>query len=195
VVNDSSEDDTPDYLWRLAHYAQGRVSIANVNCHNGIKSAWKGIELADAPYVMLLNNDMLVPPSWLQRLLSDLAEHEKVGVMIPTLSDETKTETQIAQRVHLGRGSRSVGLWRREALKRPSETLMELQAGADNDMIARMCRDGWRTAMHYGVELYHVGSLCRQQLPDEQLYEGWSSLRKIPDHEHSKGGADIEATL
>lgn len=194
VVNDASEDDTAAYLWRLAHYMQpGRLTILNAEHRNGIKATMEGVEASDAPYVAILNNDMLLPPAWLTHLLSDLARHEDVGVMLPTLNDE---EARLHEEtILLDRGHRSVGLWRREAIQPPDERLVELQAGADNSMIEAMKEAGWRTALHTGVELYHVGSLCRQELPPEQLAEGcrlwWDSYD--PEHGATVGVSAYDA--
>lgn len=171
IVDDMSEDDTWEYLQRLAAYDDRVRVYQNNEPMGGIASAMRLVDISYGEYVMLMNNDMLVGPGWLTRLLSGFTGTENLGLLIPVLSDEEKPARRINQGVVPGLGDRSCGLWLREAMPRPDADLAALQARADNSMIAKLLASGWERAMHYGVELYHVGSLMRSKLPQHQLNE------------------------
>lgn len=172
VVDDASEDDTWDYLQKLAEY-EPRVRIyRNAESKGGIASAMDLVDISYGQYVMLMNNDMLVPPGWLGLLLSGMAANPHLGLLTPVLSDEEKPEARLRQGIVEEIGARSVGLWLREALQKPDEDLAALQSCADNTMVAKMLAAGWKQARHFGVELFHVGSLTRIEIPYEQIAEG-----------------------
>ncbi len=172
IIDDASEDETLEYLQRLADYDERVIVYHNREPHGGIKAAWEVAEYVDSPFVVFLNNDMLFPSGWLAKLVAAMVAHPDLGLLIPRLSDEEEWRERGAGQIAFDRGHRSVGIWRREALEAPDEDLASLQSGADNSMVEKMLAAGWRRAIHLGVELYHVGSLTRGEIDPEQLRMG-----------------------
>jgi GT2 family glycosyltransferase len=95
VVDNGSRDDTPEYLIALAERnAHVRVVLNGGNL--GFAAACnEGTALARGENLVLLNNDTLVPPGWLQGLLAHL-EDPSVGLIGPVtnrIGNEAQIET------------------------------------------------------------------------------------------------------
>jgi GT2 family glycosyltransferase len=83
VVDNASSDGTPDYLRELAKQEE-RVHIVLNPDNRGFAAANnQGLELARGEYVVLLNNDTMVTPGWINGLLRHLADRA-VGMVGPS---------------------------------------------------------------------------------------------------------------
>jgi GT2 family glycosyltransferase len=82
VVDNDSRDDTPHFLEQIAA-RENRIRIL-LNRHNyGFARANnQGIDLTSGEHLVLLNNDTVVPPGWLTRLLRHLGD-PAVGIVGP----------------------------------------------------------------------------------------------------------------
>jgi GT2 family glycosyltransferase len=83
VVDNASADGTADYLKTFA--AQHANVVLQLNDINKGYAGGNndGIKLAQGQYIVLLNNDTLVPKGWLERLLKLLTEQPGVGLVGP----------------------------------------------------------------------------------------------------------------
>ena len=83
VVDNASADGTAEYLKTFAaQHANVRIQLNDTNKgyaggNNG------GIKLARGQYIVLLNNDTLVPNGWLERLLKIFKDQPGVGLVGP----------------------------------------------------------------------------------------------------------------
>ncbi|MEK7832269.1 MAG: glycosyltransferase, partial [Acidobacteriota bacterium] len=94
VVDNNSKDDTPSYLRQLAELEPSVKVILNDVNYGFAKANNQGIELSSGDYIVLLNNDAIVPPGWLSRLLRHL-EDPQVGMVGPVtnfVGNEAKIE-------------------------------------------------------------------------------------------------------
>jgi GT2 family glycosyltransferase len=82
VVDNGSGDDTPGYLATLAERNPHLRVILNGGNLGFSPAANEGLALARGDRLVLLNNDTLVPPGWLPRLLAHL-EDEAIGLVGP----------------------------------------------------------------------------------------------------------------
>jgi GT2 family glycosyltransferase len=82
VVDNGSGDDTPEYLVALAERNSHVRVVLNGGNLGFSPAANEGLALARGHRLVLLNNDTLVPPHWLTRLLAHL-EDEAVGLVGP----------------------------------------------------------------------------------------------------------------
>ncbi len=83
VVDNASVDGTADYLKTIAaQHANVHVQLNDTN--RGYAGGNNdGIKLAQGQYVVLLNNDTLVPGGWLDRLLKLFNDHPGLGLVGP----------------------------------------------------------------------------------------------------------------
>ncbi|HKQ75504.1 MAG TPA: glycosyltransferase [Blastocatellia bacterium] len=95
VVDNNSTDGTPDYLSQLAsRYPNIRI-ILNQKNHGFARANNQGIALGVGEYIVLLNNDTVVPPGWLSRLLRHL-RNPAIGMVGPVTNfagNEARIET------------------------------------------------------------------------------------------------------
>lgn len=94
IVDNLSKDGTPDYLRQLAELEPSVKVILNDQNFGFAKANNQGIELATGDFIVLLNNDTIVPPGWLSRLLRHLND-PKVGMVGPVtnfVGNEAKIE-------------------------------------------------------------------------------------------------------
>lgn len=82
VVDNASTDGTPEYLRRLAErHANVRI-LLNASNTGFARANNQGLREARGVYLALLNNDTVVPPGWLGRLLRHLGD-SRIGLVGP----------------------------------------------------------------------------------------------------------------
>jgi GT2 family glycosyltransferase len=82
VVDNGSGDGTPEYLTRLSR-GDARVRVLLNRRNLGFAVACnQGLGLAGGEHLVLLNNDTMVPPGWLAKLIAHLRNPE-VGLVGP----------------------------------------------------------------------------------------------------------------
>lgn len=81
LVDDGSTDDTPAYLEALAR-EHSHVTVIRHERNQGIGQAWnRGVAAARGRYIAVCNNDLVVSPGWLGRLVDELIAREHHGVV------------------------------------------------------------------------------------------------------------------
>ncbi|MBW4683465.1 MAG: glycosyltransferase [Microcoleus vaginatus WJT46-NPBG5] len=98
VVDNASIDGTDDYLisfrqqWRTSRkensalsgsYCQAIKLIFNSTNLGFAAGNNAGIAIAEGDYIVLLNNDVVVTPNWLEKLLKFTATDQKIGIVGP----------------------------------------------------------------------------------------------------------------
>jgi GT2 family glycosyltransferase len=78
VVDDASADDTAEMVRQL--FPRVRLLRNEVNCHYAA-SANRALDCARGEFVLLLNNDTLVRPQALDRMIAFLREHPQAGAV------------------------------------------------------------------------------------------------------------------
>jgi GT2 family glycosyltransferase len=94
VVDNNSDDGTQDYLRNLAALVPQLSLILNPQNEGFAKANNQGLRQATGEYLVLLNNDTVVPPGWLSGLLKHLEDHTTglVGPMTNFVGNEAKLE-------------------------------------------------------------------------------------------------------
>jgi GT2 family glycosyltransferase len=82
VVDNNSTDETPEYLRRLAAQHSHIQIVLNSENRGFAAANNQGIERSSGERLVLLNNDTVVPPGWLSRLLRHL-EDPSIGMVGP----------------------------------------------------------------------------------------------------------------
>jgi len=94
IVDNNSSDDSPSYLKAMSEIHDNLKVILN-STNNGFAAANnQGLELSTGEYLILLNNDTIVPPGWLSRLLHHVIDPEIgiVGSVTNAVYNEAKVE-------------------------------------------------------------------------------------------------------
>jgi|GEM_PF-4565115 len=87
VVDQGSQDDTKRYLSDFEVIQPRRVKVIYNEENTGFAGGNnQGIKISTAPYVLLLNNDIVIPegdPEWLDKMLEFLKKNPDVGILGP----------------------------------------------------------------------------------------------------------------
>lgn len=83
LVDNASEDGTQDYLEGLKSLLPNLHVVFNSRNEGFARGNNKGLMRSCGDYVVLLNNDTIVTPGWLTRLIGHLERDPKVGMVGP----------------------------------------------------------------------------------------------------------------
>jgi GT2 family glycosyltransferase len=192
VVDNGSTDGTPEYLTRLGA-ADARVRILLNGRNTGFSAACnQGLGLAGGEHLVLLNNDTMVPPGWLPRLVAHLRNPEVglVGPVTNRIGNEAEIETDYrrwgefldfaARRAHEFAGNwielRSPAMFclalRRETFVRlgPLDERYEVGLLEDDDYADRARAAGYQQRCVEDVVVHHFGEASFGQLVADGKY-------------------------
>jgi GT2 family glycosyltransferase/glycosyltransferase involved in cell wall biosynthesis len=83
VVDNGSTDATPEFLRKWQAGDARRIVIRNETNRGFAGGNNQGLAIARGETVVLLNNDTIVTPGWLEAMLATLARHPETGVVGP----------------------------------------------------------------------------------------------------------------
>lgn len=77
-IDNASADDSA--LWMKKHHSHVRV-VSNADNKGYVGAGNQGIKMSFAKYVMILNPDLILTPTYLERILARLEKDKKIGVI------------------------------------------------------------------------------------------------------------------
>ncbi len=194
IVDNASSDGTPDYLKTLvAQHAH--VSIQLNDSNKGYSGGNNdGMKLARGQYIILLNNDTLVPVGWLDKLLGLFSKQANVGLVGPVTNSAGNEQRvglvglneQNYEDIAAAYTNRQQGLWfaterlgffcvamRREVLGKVGYLDENFGIGMfeDDDYCVRVKKAGFTLAVVEDCFVYHKGSVSFSKLDTEHYRE------------------------
>ncbi|MEX0879671.1 MAG: glycosyltransferase [Thermoanaerobaculia bacterium] len=196
VVDNASSDGTPEYLETVAA-RDPRVRVVLNRENRGFAAANnQGIAASSGEIAVLLNNDTVVPPGLVGRLVAHLQTDASIGLLCPTTNfcgNEARVEpdyTDIAglpayaarrAREHRGRVF-DIGVAamycvaaRRAVLDEvgPLDEAYGVGMFEDDDFAVRMRAKGYRVACAEDAYVHHVGQGAFRKLSPEEYDALW----------------------
>ena len=194
IVDNASKDGTPDYLKTfvaLHQHVRIHLNDSNKGYSGGNND---GMKLALGQYIILLNNDTLVPVGWLDKLLGLFSEQANVGLVGPVTNaagNEQRIELaglneQNYEEIAAAYTNRQLGIWfaterlgffcvamRREVLDKVGYLDENFGIGMfeDDDYCIRVKKAGFTLAVVEDCFVYHKGSVSFSKLDTDNYRE------------------------
>ena len=200
VVDNASADGTADYLKTFAaQHTNVRVQLNDTNKGYAAGNN-NGIKLAQGQYIVLLNNDTLVPGGWLDRLLKLFDEQPGVALVGPVTNsagNEQRIELEGLneknfEEIAAAYVERQKGVWfateklgffcvamRRTLLEKIGclDENFGLGMFEDDDYCLRAKKAGFSLAVVEDCFVYHKGSVSFKKLATEDYIELFNKNR------------------
>lgn len=178
IIDDASDGATWAYLQQMTaaynHFSLHR----NTENLGFLKSCNKGMALGEAPFVLLLNSDVIVTPGWLETLTSCAEQDKKIAAVNPLSNHAANLSLPIATGLnfldmhdylshHAPREAADVVtnvgfclLLRRIALAEVGlfDEIYDRGYCEESDLCMRLTTSGWRTVVAMNCYVYHKGS-------------------------------------
>src|SRR5262249_8471251 len=99
VVDDGSTDDTNEWLAATATKYENFFFVRNAENSGFARSVNRGVQQSRGKFVVLLNNDTLVTPNWLDRLIAAAERDDSIGIVSP-VTNYVGEGIQLDERAH-----------------------------------------------------------------------------------------------
>jgi polysaccharide pyruvyl transferase CsaB len=196
IVDNASGDGTPEYLESVAS-SDPRVRVILNRENRGFAAANnQGIAIARGDVIVLLNNDTVVPPGLIGRLVAHLERDASIGLLCPTTNfcgNEARVEPDYTEIAGLSAfAARRAKEFRGRAFDIPVAAMYCVAARRsvlhdvgpldeaygigmfeDDDLAVRMRAAGFRVCCAEDAYVHHVGQGAFRKLPRDQYERLW----------------------
>ena len=84
IVDNKSDLATKDYLKSLKNILKNNFTlIENIENAGWINAVNQGLKISTAPYVCVMNNDVIVSDRWLDNMVETMDKNQRIGLMNP----------------------------------------------------------------------------------------------------------------
>ncbi len=178
IVDDASDSHTYRYLSRLAANYPDQITLhRNPENLGFVKSCNLGITLGSAPFVVLVNSDVVVTPGWLERLVACAESDPRIAAVNPFTNHAAQINLPLAPGANFfgmdeylqRHGLTAVAdvvtgvgfcLLLRRSLLETLGAFDEIYGrgyGEESDLCMRLTTHGYRTVVAGNIYIYHQG--------------------------------------
>jgi GT2 family glycosyltransferase len=201
VVDDASSDGTSEMLREIAAHEPRMIGLRFEQRRGFAAACNAGLGLATGEYVVLLNDDTVVAPGWLSRLIAHLEADPKLGLICPVTNqvanqaridvryesleqmEQLAVERAIShagQRFEIPRIALFCGVARRELLEAAGRLDERYQIGMfeDDDLCETLRARGFGLAVARDAFVHHVGQATFGKLGDAEYLAIWEANKR-----------------
>ena len=219
IINDASPEPTmQENLQELAHKHSLYITLISNDDNLGfVKSINRGLKLTANSDVVLLNNDVIVPDSWLQTFRKDMKYCSRIGTITPLSNNSTITSIPIRNKgseiflkhdinalndclhdhLPLVCAPTGVGFCMYitrtclEAVGSFNEEAFGLGYGEENDFCQRALKKGFINLISPNLYCHHVGSVSFGSSAPKKIQNGVRVVSKL----HPNYLADVQTWI
>lgn len=193
IIDDFSDNFTHTFLKQVDTSYPQITLHRNLRNLGFLRSSNLGISLGSAPYVVLINSDVIVTPNWLSRLLKCAESDPQIASVNPLTNYASSISIPIAPGAnfygmdmvlaqHLPRNYPDVVtgvgfciLLRRSALEDVGlfDEIYGCGYCEESDLCMRLTTRGYRTVVADNVYVYHKGRASFKQERDVSYHKNW----------------------
>lgn len=201
-VDNGSTDDTPAYLTEAAAGDERITVIFNEDNRGFAAANNQGLARAAGDFLVLLNNDTVLPRGWLSRLIRNLESDPEIGLIGPVTNNVWNEARQVAGYRDIGGLTRFARTWgnEHESLLYPIDVLamycvvmpravftrigdLDERYGIgmfeDDDYAHRVRAAGYRVSCAEEAYIHHAGRASFRKLADAKYRALHEDNRKI----------------
>jgi len=203
VVDNASEQDTVSYLERLKNESGAEILLIKNSENLGfVKAVNKGLEVSNAPYACIFNNDTLPGENWLTEMVEFAEEHPDVGLLNPICGGHIQNNMTVNEYAHMLSKSNKgkymemnqcqgfCMLVKREVLNKLGflDEIFDTVGFDDTDYSRRAHREGYKSVCVYSSYVYHkehesfgkMGDRKKiQSVLEERYFKKWPKHKRI----------------
>lgn len=177
LVNDASDTGTTKFLEKTTSELDNASLLSNVSNLGFLQSCLRGFAASEAPYLLLLNSDVVVTADWLPRLLDCAESDERIAAVNPLTNHAAHLELSMlpgASFLTMDRLLRARQPDYPDVVTGEGFCLLLRRAALDNvgfldpifghgyceesDLCMRLTTAGYRTVISDNVYVFHRGS-------------------------------------
>jgi GT2 family glycosyltransferase len=200
VVENGDARDRSRFLRERAERGELRL-LKNAENAGFARATNQGIRAAGGEYALLLNDDTVVAPGWLSRLIGHLEQDPKLALVCPTTNEignlarvdasyRTLEEMEVfalrrsfahvGERAELDTAALFCALLRRETFDQVGllDECFEVGMFEDDDLSRRIRARGSQLAVARDAFVHHVGQASFGRLDDRRYLEIWERNRR-----------------
>ncbi len=212
IIDNGSSDETPEFLKNLdKDYGNVRV-ILNKNNRGFAGACNQGIKKATGEYFIFLNNDTIVTPNWIERLVQPLKDkkiglvgpitnfmwnHQEIDIFYRSLDTMLKKSSQVTgQNKGKTRVARDVAFFcvaaRSDVIKEVGDLDERFGMGMfeDDDYCLRVQKAGYKIVVVEDVFVHHFGQISLFSLGRGKYNELLEENREKFEKKWGKGQND-----
>lgn len=218
LVDNASSDGTPEYLTSSFKGKDNVKLILNKENKGYAGGNNDGLRAATGDCIVLLNNDTMVTPGWLESLLCPIENDRTIGMICPITNSAGNEQTVLLPSLNehnyvevAGRYTRKnaghlfetgkLGFYcvamRRDVLEKVG--LLDENFGLgmfeDDDYCLRVLKAGYRLVINEGCFVYHKGSLSFNKLERGEYRRTFERNREYFQRKHGQPWLFNDLTL
>nr|WP_315232779.1 glycosyltransferase [uncultured Albidiferax sp.] len=212
AINDASPESAMTEMLALeeARWPGKLITLENETNLGFVKTANKGIQYDFSADVVLLNNDVILPDFWLERLVEEIHTHADAGTITPLSNNTTISsfpnfmkENTVPFELDLERIDETFRARSLDPVEAPTgigfclyirrgcieevgaldENSFGTGYGEENDFCQRALRKGWKSYITPNLYVYHRGGVSFQSQRDERIRHADQVLnRRYPSY-------------
>jgi len=101
-IDNASTDGTAEFVKNFCKYNQIQLKLIKNKKNKGVAISWnQGIKASNAPYVAIINNDIITAPNWLSSMVNEMENDEDIWASCPVFTANEEMPNNFPNNIQL----------------------------------------------------------------------------------------------